>query len=108
MSNLGVVRRSIALPSTLTDLAHAGSSKTGLPLCAATNPAPNAIIDPHGQVVSQLPYKQIAPLRGQVYRSSGTHTAVREGTQHPGTGAAMFLLAAAGAALKSKRRSPQA
>ena len=106
LSNLAWFDDSIALPQHL-QISRMRALETGLPLLRATNTGATAIIDPHGQVVSQLPFNQIATLRGQV-SGFGGHTPYVKHGNIPALALALILLAAAAAAQVKAGRSPQA
>jgi apolipoprotein N-acyltransferase len=105
LSNLAWFDDSIALPQHL-QISRMRALETGLPLLRATNTGATAIIDPHGRVVSQLPFNQIATLRGQVSGFQGHTPYVKHGNI-PALALALVLFGAAAAAQVKVGRDPQ-
>jgi apolipoprotein N-acyltransferase len=106
LSNLAWFDESIALPQHL-QISRMRALETGLPLLRATNTGATAIIDPRGQVISQLPFNVIGTLRGQVLGFKGHTPYVKHGNI-PALGLALILLAAAAAAQVRAARNLQA
>jgi apolipoprotein N-acyltransferase len=96
LSNLAWFGDSIALPQHL-QISRMRALETGRPLLRATNTGATAIIDPHGAVVSQLPFNLIGTLRGEVTGFQGQTPFVRHGNL-PALALALVLLVVSAAA----------
>ncbi|HVE89298.1 MAG TPA: apolipoprotein N-acyltransferase [Burkholderiaceae bacterium] len=90
MSNLAWFNDSLALPQHL-QISRMRVLETQHPMLRATNTGATAIIDAHGEVVSQLPYLTAGALNGQVQGVEGTTPFIRFGNW-PALGLAALLL----------------
>jgi apolipoprotein N-acyltransferase len=70
LSNLAWFKDSIALPQHL-QISRMRSLETGRPMLRATNTGATAIIGPHGEVTSQLPFNTVGVLDGEVQGYTG-------------------------------------
>ncbi|MQR01835.1 apolipoprotein N-acyltransferase [Glaciimonas soli] len=71
ISNLGWFGNTIALPQHL-QVSQMRALETGRPMLRSTNTGATAVIDPHGKVLSQLPFLTLGTLTTSVQGYSGT------------------------------------
>ncbi len=100
VSNLAWYGDSIAIPQHL-QISQMRSLETGRPMLRSTNTGATAIINPRGEVVSQLPTLSLGTLAGQVQGMQGLTPYIRFGDS---TMAGISGLALLGAYLSGRRR----
>jgi len=104
LSNIAWFGDSIAVPQHL-QISQMRALETGRPMLRATNTGATAVIDPHGQVVAQLPPFARGTLAATVQGYRGLTPYSRFGNA-PAVGLALLMLA--GAWFASRRNPPVA
>ncbi|MDO4230529.1 MAG: apolipoprotein N-acyltransferase [Lautropia sp.] len=91
VTNLGWFGRSHALDQHL-QIARMRALETARPMIRATNTGTTAVIDPHGQVLSQLPHHEEATLQAEVQGYDGLTPYARAGGNWPVLIMALLLM----------------